>query len=193
MKMGTMMFDRTARFLTVFGLLGSLQACSSSDDKTSTGNQDSAPVAPTAKLVINELQPSNQDTVTDEKGDADDWIEIYNADTSAVDLKGFVVSDSSGTSQTIPSTLTIEAAGYLLLWADASPGQGANHLGFKLGASKGATVAIADQHGNMLDTVTFGAATGQNTYARFPNGSGSFSWCDKPTPKASNGSACGVP
>jgi hypothetical protein len=189
-----MKFERTTRLLTVFGLIGCMQACSGSDGGVKdTGNQDSAPIAPTAKLVINELQSSNQDTVTDEKGDADDWLEIYNAGTSAVDLKGFVVSDAKGTAQTISSTLTIEADAYLLLWADASPGQGANHLGFKLSASNGDTVTVADQHGNVLDTVTFGAATGQDSYARFPNGIGSFSWCTKPTPKASNGSACGVP
>ena len=190
-----MKFEMTTRLLAVFGLLGALQACSSSDEKPSTGNQDSGPVvvAPTAKLVINELQSSNKDTVTDEKGDADDWLEIYNAGTNVVDLKGFVVSDSKGTAQTISSTLTIEAGAYLLVWADASPAQGADHLGFKLSAGNGGTVTIADQHGNVLDTVTFGASTGQDSYARFPNGSGSFSWCEKPTPQASNGSACGVP
>jgi hypothetical protein len=179
----------------VFGLIGSTQACSGSDGgSTGQGNPDTAPivVAPTAKLFINELQPSNQDTVTDEQGDADDWIEIYNAGTSAVDLKGFVLSYSSGTSQMISSSLTIAADGYVLLWADASPGQGAAHLGFKLGAS-GDSATIADSHGNILDTVTFGAGVGQNTYARFPNGSGAFSWCSTPTPAASNGSACGVP
>ena len=191
-----MKFEMTTRLLGVFSLIGCLQACNGSDGGVKDpGNRDSGPVvvAPTANLVINELQPSNQDTVTDEKGDADDWLEIYNAGTSTVDLKGFVVSDSKGTAQTISSTLTIEAGAYLLLWADASPGQGAAHLGFKLSAGNGGTVTISDQHGNALDTVTFGAATGQNTYARFPNGSGSFSWCDKPTPLASNGSACGVP
>jgi hypothetical protein len=168
----------------VAGLLGSLQACKGSDD--------SAPVGPVAKLLINELQPSNQDTVTDDHGDADDWIEIYNAGTSEVDLKGLVLSDSK-TSQTIAGTLTIQAGGYVLLWADDSPAQGASHLGFKLSATKGDSVTIADQHGNVLDTVSFGASVGQNVYARFPNGSGAFSWCDRPTPGASNGSACGVP
>jgi hypothetical protein len=191
-----MKFERTTRFLMVFSSLACLQACNGSDGGSKDQDkQDSSTtvVPPTAKLVINELQSSNQDTVTDEKGDADDWIEIYNAGTSAVDLKGFVVSDSKGTAQTIPSTLNIEAGGYLLLWADTSPGQGAAHLGFKLSAGNGGAVTLADQHGNVLDTVTFGAAVGQNSFARFPNGSGAFSWCDKPTPLASNGSACGVP
>ena len=178
-----MTFASATRLLTVLGLLGSVQACKGSDGGSN---------GPAAKLFINELQPSNQDTVTDDHGDADDWIEIYNADTSTVDLKGFVVSDS-GTSQTLTGTLTIQAGGYVLLWADDSPAQGASHLGFKLSATKGDSVTIADQHGNVLDAVSFGASVGQNTYARFPNGSGAFSWCDKPTPGASNGSACGAP
>jgi len=174
------------------GSLTCLQACNGSDGGSDKQDSSSTVAPPTAKLVINELQSSNKDTVTDEKGDADDWIEIHNAGTSTVDLKGFVVSDAKGTAQTISSTLTIEAGGYLLLWADTSPGQGAAHLGFKLSASNGGTVTIADQHGNVLDTVTFGASVGQSVFARFPNGSGAFSWCDKPTPLASNGSACGA-
>ncbi|MBN2573419.1 MAG: hypothetical protein JXP73_02525, partial [Deltaproteobacteria bacterium] len=65
-----------------------------------------------------------------------------------------------------------------------------NHLGFKLSASRGDEVALKDKTGRTVDSVSFGAATGQNTYARFPDGTGAFAWCAAPTPGASNGSAC---
>jgi hypothetical protein len=171
--------DRTiTRFLLAGSLLGLLGACSSSDSKT-------------RKLFINELQASNQDIVTDEYGEADDWIEIFNADDATVDLNGYRVSDSSGTSQTVPGSLLIQAGGFVLLWADGSPSQGGAHLGFKLGAKNGDSVRLTDPQGNQLDKVSFGPVTGQSSYARFPDGAGAFAWCTVPTPGASNGAACG--
>lgn len=166
-----------------FGLGG----CGSSKDDGAGGSAGA-----TAKLVINEIQPSNQDTITDDHGEADDWIEVYNFGSNAVDLKSFVFSDSK-TPHAIPSTLMIQPGSYLLLWADKTPSQGPNHLGFKLGATEGDAVSIHDPNGNLIDTTSFGADATQNSWARFPNATGAFAWCDKPTPGAANGSACGVP
>jgi len=162
-----------------------MAACSSSD------NGSSSPIV-AAKLVINEVQPANKDTVTDDQGEADDWIEVYNADATTVDLIGWVVSDS-GTRQVLPSALPILPGGYALLWADDSPAQGVAHLGFKLSAKKGDTVTLTSPSGAVVDTVTFGVAVDSSSYARLPNGTGAFAWCATPTPGAVNGSACGVP
>lgn len=175
-------------------LLGTLfmWGCSGSDGET-TGGTDTAPLPPLVRIFINELQPSNQDTVTDEVGDADDWIELYNDSDTAVDLQGFAFSDSSGLTQVVISSLVVPPRAFKLMWADGSPSQGANHLGFKLSASSGDTVTLKDAYGRTVDHVTFGAATGQNTYARFPDGTGAFAWCAAPTPGASNGPACAAP
>ncbi len=167
------------------GLL--LGACGGGDD------QGDGAAAPAAKLAINELQPSNQDTITDEKGEADDWIEVFNAGDTPVDMLGFSLADSSGTSQVIASSIVVPAGAFQLFWADDSPSQGANHLGFKLSATTGDKVSLKDGLGRTLDSVSFGPATGQNTYARFPDGTGPFAWCGAPTPGASNGLACTAP
>ncbi|HEX7506165.1 MAG TPA: lamin tail domain-containing protein [Polyangia bacterium] len=148
---------------------------------------------PEAKLFINELQPSNQDTIADEMGEADDWIEIINTGDSQVDMLGFSFADSSGTIQTIPSSVSVAPGAFHLFWADDSPSQGASHLGFKLGGKAGDSVTLKDRDGRMLDTVSFGPTTGQNTRARFPDGTGTFVWCAAPTPGTSNGAACLAP
>lgn len=142
-----------------------------------------------AKLMINELQAANKDTITDEHGDADDWIEIYNSGNQEVDLKGFAISDS-GKKQTIGGTLLVEAGGFVLLWADDSPSQGVSHLGFKLSASAGDSVTLADGAGKVIDTISFGPTPDHESYARHPDGTGPFVWCQSPTPGASNGSTC---
>ncbi len=164
--------------LLTMALSGFLGACGSSD-----GDKGH-------KLFINELQPSNQDGIKDEFGEADDWIEIYNSGDTAVDLQGFRVADNSGTSQVIAGPLVVQPGGFVLLWADDSPSQGVAHLGFKLGAKKGDALTLTDPDGQTLDSVSFSKADGQSSYARFPDGTGAFAWCAAPTPGASNGVAC---
>jgi hypothetical protein len=172
------------KLLLLGGLL--LGACSGS------GSGRESPSL-SGKLFLNELGPSNQDIVTDEYGEPDDWIEIFNAGDVPIDMLGCSLGDSSGTSQTIQSSVAIPAGGFQLFWADDSPAQGANHLGFKLSATKGDSVILRDPTGMTIDQVSFPPATGQITYARFPDGLGAFAWCAAPTPGASNGLACAVP
>jgi|WetSurMetagenome_2_1015567.scaffolds.fasta_scaffold769149_1 hypothetical protein len=175
------------RSLVVGGLL--LGACGGAGDNP----QDAAPQTPLARLFINELQPSNQDTVTDEYGEPDDWIEIYNDSDIAIEMRGYSFADSSGLTQSIVGSVLVQPRAFQFFWADDSPSQGANHLGFKLSAKAGDSITLRDTSGRRVDDVSFGPATGQNTYARFPDGVGAFVWCAAPTPGASNGVACAVP
>ncbi|MFZ7115671.1 MAG: CotH kinase family protein [Bacteroidota bacterium] len=47
------------------------------------------------QVVINEIQSSNTKTIADENFQYDDWIEIYNAGSSTVNLSGYGLSDDS--------------------------------------------------------------------------------------------------
>lgn len=197
-----MKFFHAGMHLVVATFLASLTGCSDSGNDpatttgtgtgTGSGTATKTTTTTTAKLFINELQPSNQDTITDDNGKASDWIEIHNPGATAVDLKGYSIGDST-TKQVIGDTLSVPAGGFVLLWADDSTGKGPDHLGFKLSAKGGDSLTLTDPSGKAVDTVSFGVATAQNTYARFPDGSGAFIWCDKPTPATTNGSACGSP
>ena len=46
-----------------------------------------------AQIVLNEICPSNSSVIVNDNGDYDDWIEIYNAGSSAVNLSGYGLSD----------------------------------------------------------------------------------------------------
>jgi hypothetical protein len=46
-----------------------------------------------AQVVINEGSNKNYSTLADEEGEFPDWIELYNAGTSAVNLEGYALSD----------------------------------------------------------------------------------------------------
>ena len=73
----------------------------------------------TAQIRINEITPSNNGCFTDEYNSYPDWIEIYNAGTASVNLKGYGLSDN--TSQplkwTFPS-VSLPAGGFLVVVAD---------------------------------------------------------------------------
>jgi hypothetical protein len=46
-----------------------------------------------AQLLINEVAPTNKDFLADEDGDFEDWIELYNAGTSSINLNQYNLSD----------------------------------------------------------------------------------------------------
>lgn len=130
-------------------------------------------------VVINELVASNTKTVQDPKGQYDDWIELYNKSTSAVDLSGWYISDNPDkrAKWQIPTGTTIPANGYLIIWADEDSSQNTAtslHCNFKLSAS-GESVFLTQKDTTIIaDQVTFGTQKSDITWGRRPNGTGNF-------------------
>ncbi len=71
-----------------------------------------------SQIVINEVQTSNKSTISDEDGDFEDWIELYNSGVSAVNLYQYGLSDDPAEPYKwrFPSVV-IEPNGYLLVFA----------------------------------------------------------------------------
>lgn len=130
-----------------------------------------------SSIVINELMASNDAAVSDNAGDFDDWIELYNKSSVSVDLTGWYITDKPDnlTKYDIPVGTTIDANDYLIIWADEDSSQGPVpvHANFKL-ASAGETVILLDEFVLVVDSVTFGQQTTDLGYARVPNGTGNF-------------------
>lgn len=111
-------------------------------------------VAEPAPIVINEVMASNDRAVPDDRTPPryPDWIELYNSGTEGVDLTGWVLSDSSA-SWTMPA-LTIEADGYLLLYAsDCDPDRetcGTKHTNFAL-SKEGDSLTLSTNEGYLVD------------------------------------------
>jgi hypothetical protein len=69
-------------------------------------------------IVINELMSSNGNAVADEDGDFSDWVELYNAGLSAVDLAGWGLSDDPDNPfRWVFPEVTVEPGQHLLVWA----------------------------------------------------------------------------
>lgn len=126
-------------------------------------------------VVINEVMAINQTIVTDSAGQYEDWIELYNNGSQAVDLSGYWLTDNAFNLRKwqMPAGTTILPNEYLIIWADEDGGQGDYHCNFKLSAS-GEDLLLINPAGQLVDQVTFGQQTADMGYARVPNGTGPF-------------------
>lgn len=125
--------------------------------------------------VINEIVASNSSGASDQLGEYDDWIELYNNSSNAVDLSGFFLSDNilNLDKWEIPAGSILPANGYMIFWADEDSSQGLNHCNFKL-SSLGESVMLFDADLNLVDSLNFGAQQTDVAFARVPNGTGTF-------------------
>lgn len=143
-------------------------------------------------LVLNEVS-----------GVGDDYIELYNAGSEAVDLAGLQVADDEAGAPkvaeavTFPAGTTLAPGKYLFILADqksAAPGPQTTcdpgpspcfHATFGVSKS-GDVLYLLDASDKILESVAFPAdlLDGQ-TWGRFPNGSGTFV-LNKPTPGTAN-------
>ena len=65
-------------------------------------------------LYISEFMSANGSFISDEQGENDDWIEIYNYGNEAIDLEGLFFSDDENTEKVqIKESLVIDAKSYL--------------------------------------------------------------------------------
>jgi hypothetical protein len=145
-------------------------------------------------IHINEFLAANSRVLADENGDYDDWIELYNATNLPLNLGGLCVTDNfdvpgkSLIPTHSPALTTIPARGFILLWADGQPEQGALHLNFKLdkaGEQLG-LAQITDVDTVFIDSLTYGEQTDDVSYGRNPDGADHWSTFGSPTPMKSN-------
>ena len=76
------------------------------------------PLFSPAQVIINEIQSVNTSTITDEDGDYEDWLELYNAGTIVQNLHGYGLSDNLNDpfKWQLPS-ISLQPAAHLLIFA----------------------------------------------------------------------------
>jgi hypothetical protein len=146
----------------------------------------SLPYCNIGDVLINEIVASNGSSAYDSNGENDDWVELYNTTSSAIDLSGMYLSDDALNIMkwAFPIGTSIPANGYLLVWCDNDLGQSGLHTNFKL-SSLGENL-IFSNGATVYDQVTFGVQTTDIAYARCPDGGSTFASVT-PTPEANNG------
>ncbi len=144
-------------------------------------------------LYINEFMASNDSTYFDPTtNDYPDWIEIYNPNSTPIDIGGYYITDGLNDlthwqiPTTAPDSTTIPAGGFLLLLADKKPEAGVLHVNIKLSGS-GEQIGLTAPNGtSIIDSLTFGAQTADISEGREPDGSDNWVFFNNPTPGSSN-------
>jgi hypothetical protein len=138
-------------------------------------------------LLISEFMADNDSVYQDpdEPGAYEDWFEIYNPGTEAVDMSGMYITDNPQNPKKwqVGQGVVIPAGGYLVFMADNEPAQGPRHAAFALSAD-GESISLYDKDGvTLIDTVTFGPQRKDVSYGR--NGT-EWGFMVTPTPGAPN-------
>jgi hypothetical protein len=132
----------------------------------------------------------NTHTLEDEYGDHDDWVEIYNAGVTPVDMSGMYLSDNitEHTRWWLPDGTVVPGGGYLLVWLDGEHEGEPGHGSFRL-AGDGEQLMLYDSEARYyapIDAVYFPPQTPDVSWGRFPDGGDEWRAMTIPTPGKPN-------
>lgn len=149
---------------------------------------------PYSGLFINEIQALNSSTYSDNRGEYDDWIELYNGSKTTIDLTDLFLTDDFQNpdkwqiKQNGLNNVFLEPGNFLVIWADEDSSQGFNHCNFKLsGSGEELAILSKEQSGfKFIDSLTFGAQLDNKSLGRLPDGGSELIVFDIPTPGRQN-------
>ncbi|HIA35543.1 MAG TPA: hypothetical protein EYN89_02130 [Flavobacteriales bacterium] len=145
-----------------------------------------------AQVYINEFMASNKTAYWDNDLKAySDWIELYNAGNTIVDLNGYYITDNLKQSYKwmIPEGVIINPKGYILLWADR--GAESNHLGFALNINK-ESIALYSPELLLVDLIKYSGQVPNISYGRCFDGGKDWGYFGEHTAGRSNGKGRGA-
>jgi uncharacterized repeat protein (TIGR02543 family) len=148
-------------------------------------------------IAINEVLSSNETSVSDEDGAFEDWIEIYNYGTTAVNLNGYGLSDQiDNPFKWVFPNIELAPKEYIIVWASDKnrvADKDKLHTNFKI-KSGGEAIILTTASGSKISESPAVALATDKSYGRIPNGTGNWTFLETPTPKANNsGASSAVP
>lgn len=154
---------------------------------------DGSTVSASGTVVINEFMASNGGCLPDEKGEYNDWVEIYNPTDQTVSLAGLGLTDENSTTPkwSFPR-IDLKAGAYLVVFASgtgtSSADEAYQNAAFKLNATSG-SIYLTDSTGKALDMISYDNQTQDVSMGRVPGSSDEWQMFAAPTPGFSNDEA----
>ena len=146
-----------------------------------------AATAAQSQIVINEIC-TGTDTLA-YKQHSCDWVELYNAGSADVNLKGYALSDNpkKPRKHVIDCDAVIIPGGHVVVLCN-DLGTGLN-AGFKLSSDGGEEVVLSDPNEEIIDQVTTPQLPDDYSYGRISDGSSTWGVFDVATPGIRNSNA----
>jgi len=119
------------------------------------------PPPPTGDVVITEFM-ANPKAVSDTSGE---WLELYNAGTTTVDLSGWTLKDAGSNSHTISKSVTVAPGKYVVLGVnDSTSTNGGVPVDYKLSSfsltNSGDQILLYDPSSKLVDKVEYTSSWG---------------------------------
>lgn len=142
-----------------------------------------------AQIKINEYSCSNLNGINDNFNQREDWIELYNAGASAVNVTGYHLSDNENNIQkwAFPSG-TINAGSLMMIYCSGRDTVVGNfyHPNFKLTQSRYEKIILSDPSGNVIDSLTLEPINENYSWGRTTNGASTWNIFTTPSPNVAN-------
>ncbi len=143
-------------------------------------------------LRITELMSSNSSYLKGPYGSTTDWVELYNAGKTDIDLSEYCMTDSSDLSKYPLPSVTLSPGKYLVILLEESGKNlrnGYSYLPFNLSAAGDKLYLTKDNV--IVDYAILPALSGDQAWGR-PKGKSAFELLGKPTPNAQNSEAAKI-
>ncbi len=145
-------------------------------------------------LVINEIMPANIDMFLDPSFNYGSWIELYNPDTTDIDISGWFISNDASDPRQCPlgnRPRTISAKGFLTLWFGHIDDYCPDQLDFSLendydNQSKSSLVMLSDSNGDVIISQYYPFIPARISWGRKTDGGDEWGLTGFPTPDATN-------
>lgn len=132
-------------------------------------------------LRINEVMVQNTNSVVDDYGQHQAWIELYNSNFAPLEISSVYLTTDPNQPRMYPVPLgdvntRIPKRQHVIFWADNEPNKGTFHTSFVLIPGQDNWIGIYDADGNtLIDSVTVPADLGlDQTWARTEDGLGTW-------------------
>jgi hypothetical protein len=145
--------------------------------------------SPSSGIVINEIMTQNTNAYADEYGQYDDWVELYNATSSDINLSGYYLTDDLNNPNQFPlPAITLAASDFLLFWLDDDVEQGALHSNFNVGSNDNVLWLIRTQTSELRIQDSFAPciSSSNQSMERQIDGGEIIQLAETPTPGYSN-------
>lgn len=138
-------------------------------------------------IKITEILASNLTVNTDEKGDFEDWVELYNFGDESVNLRDCYITDDKNILKfKFSEDVNIDPEEYILIWADEECGDGPLHINFKLNGNGETIYLFASDSITLIDSLNYGRQKADISFGRLKGDFSKYNYFDIPTPLAEN-------